>query len=137
MARFTHEANKTRVFINGVEFFLLANIRGSDDYALDRVSGIGDIHVKEHIPTVAQHVFTMSGYMLKNEPSITNGIVPENGDAALEGRIFSIEIFSREGPLLRRYEEAMCNNADANMTAHRLLMKDATFYATDVSGSYR
>lgn len=137
MGRFVWEANKTRVFLDGVEFFLLSNIRATDDYALERVSGIGDIHVKENIPTVAQHVFTMSGYIVKDEQAIARSVIPENGDVALEGRTFSIEIFDKEGPLLRRYEECTCNNADANMTAHRLLMKDATFYAIDVSGQYR
>lgn len=137
MGVFTYEANRTRVFVGGIEFHLLSNVRGTDNYALERVSGIGDIHVREHVPTVAQHEFTLSGYMVKDEQSISSGIIPENGDAALLGRTFTVEMFDKDGPLLRRYEQAMCNNADASMAAHRLLMKDTTFYATDVVGKYK
>lgn len=136
MAFFTYEANKSRVFINGVELFLLSDIRCSDDYALEAISGIGNVHVKQHVPTVARHQFTLNGYMERNEKTIRNNIIPENGDVALRGRTFSVEIFDREGPLLRRYEEAMCNDVNASMSAHRLMMKGATFHATDVKGPF-
>lgn len=137
MAFLVYESNKSRVFINGIECFLLNDVRESDNYALDRVSGIGDIHVRQHVPTMAQHEVTLTGYMLRDEQMVSSGIIPENGDEALKGRTFSIEIFDKEGPLLRRYEEAMCNNDGATITKHALFMKEATFYATNVSGKFK
>lgn len=137
MGTFTFEANRARVFVNDVEFILLQNVRGSDDYAPEPVSGIGDIHVREYPPTIARHQFTLSGYMVKDEPAIANGIFSENGASRLDQDEFTVEIFDKDGPLLRKYIGVSFANGSFNMTAHRLMMKDATFNARDVEGTFR
>lgn len=113
---------------------LLQTIRGRDDYGPEPVSGIGDIHAREYPPTMARHIITMTGVALRKEKVFELGIVPENGDDALRGKTFSIEIFSKQGPLLRKWEQAVGADADLVVTAHRVLMKDATFFATDAGG---
>lgn len=135
MADVTLKANKTKVMIDGAEMILLSDIDIDDSYALERVSGIGDIHVKENVPTVAQHVFTLNGYIPKPEPSWVQGIIPENGDVALQGRTFSVEVFEQNG-LKRKYVEASCNRGRATLRAHMLFMKNAEFYALDAVGTF-
>lgn len=132
----TYEANKSRVFIDGAEVKLLTDFTQSDNYALESVSGIGDIHVLQHAPTVARHEVRFSGYVKKPETLMSSGVIPENGDIALVGRTFTIEVFDKDGPLLRRYEDCMCNNGEARMQRHGLLMKDAVFYAIDAKGAF-
>lgn len=134
MGKFTYESNKIRLMVDGVQLNLVGRFEATDDYALEAVSGIGDIHVIEHVPTIALHRFTLNGYVEKTEKTISMGIIPENGDVALRGKTFHIEIFDTEGPLLRKYEDAMCNNGSSSADAHRLYMKGATFHALDTAG---
>jgi hypothetical protein len=135
MSRITYTGNQVDAFINGIKMDLLQTIRGADDYGLEPASGVGDIHVQEYVPTVARHTISISAFALKNEPTIQNRIIWENGDAALAGGEFDIEIFAKEtGALLRKWTQAMCTNADVVVTAHRILVKDATFVALDVVG---
>jgi|SRR5215813_5783008 len=130
------KANLVNVLIDGQEFTLLSDIRASDDYGLQEVSGIGDIHVKEYPPSLARHEFTLNGYVTKPEPSWSDGIIPENGDAALTEKVFTIEIFDKKGPLLRKYLNASCNRGEASLAAHRLIMKNAQFFALDAVGTF-
>ena len=135
MAQFVYEANRSRVFLNGIEFFLLQDVRGEDRYPRERVSGIGEIEARELPPTEAIYSFTMAGYILKTEQSIRAGIIPENGTVALEGQVFDIEIFSKDGPLLKKWSGAVCETANYNLSAHRLFMKSGTFQATTTTGT--
>lgn len=135
-SQYIYTGNEVRVVMDGVELDLVQTIRGSDDYGDEYVSGIGDIHGLELVPTFARHTVTISGFALKKEKAILLGIIRENGDEALKGKHFTIEIFSKEGPLLRKWEDAVNNSGDINVTAHRIVVKDATFMALDAAGTY-
>lgn len=130
--------NEVRVAIDGVELELLQSIRFTDDYGHEAASGIGDIHVQEHVPTVARHTATMSKLAVPRETAIELGIVSENGDSALQGRVFDIEVFDRKsGVLIRKIINCVNIGGDIAFTAHRMIMTDAQFQGRDASGTYR
>ena len=142
MGILTYEANRSRVFFEGqtggpVEFILLQNVRGSDDYAPEAVSGIGDIHAREYPPTMARHQFRLGGYMVKDEPAIEGGFFSEDGDQRLEQIAFDVMIATKEGPELRRYLGCTFASGSFTLTAHRLLMKNAVFNALNVQGNFK
>jgi hypothetical protein len=136
MARFVLPANETRLLFNGIEMTLEQNITCDDNYGLEPVSGIGDIHVAEYPPTLARHRLSLSGYAKLTEPLYLQGIAPENGDEALEANVFDIEIFDKKtGTLRRRYENCSYDGGQFEVRAHYFWMVNANFVATDVSGT--
>ncbi|AZF90218.1 MAG: hypothetical protein BPH100C_155 [Phage 5P_2] len=72
----THTGNRVVVRFDGKIIGLAQNVRGSDDYALDPASGIGDIHVQEYVPTVARHTVTAGFMALKKRQLALAGRCP-------------------------------------------------------------
>jgi hypothetical protein len=138
MAERVMTGNEIRVAIDGVELELVQSIRFTDDYGHEDASGIGDIHVQEHVPTVARHTATMSKLAVPREVAVELGIITENGDVAMEGKIFDIEVFEKaSGALIRKVINCVNIGGDIGFTAHRMIMTDAQFRGRDVSGTYR
>jgi hypothetical protein len=135
VGQFVFTGNEVEVSINGQRVDLAQNIRGTDNYGHEPASGIGDIHVKEYVPSVARHNITMSKLVMRKEKAISAGLILENGDDAMRGRIFDIEIFPKGGgPVLRKWMGCVNDGGDIGVTSHRILVQDATFLATDAAG---
>jgi hypothetical protein len=138
MAEKVMTGNEVEVRIDGIVLELMQSIRFTDDYGHEDASGIGDLHVQEHVPTVARHTATMSKLAVPREVAVELGIVNENGDSAMEGRTFDIEVFSKvTGALIRKIINCVNVGGDIGFTAHRMIMTDAQFRGRDVSGTYR
>jgi hypothetical protein len=137
-SEFVFTGNEVSVFIDGVECALLQNISGSDDYGHEPASGIGDIHVKEYVPALARHNISIDRLILRKADLMAKGIVFENGDAALVGKTFDIEVFSKSPTaprLLRKFINCVNTGGRVSVAAHRILVSDATFVGTDASGT--
>jgi hypothetical protein len=131
----THTGNRVVVRFDGKIIGLAQNVRGSDDYALDPASGIGDAHVQEYVPTIARHTVTVGFMALKQKGLAEQGIAPENADEALKGYVFDIELYDKDtNTMLKKYIDCSYNNGDLDVTKHAIIMRNATFMALDVSG---
>lgn len=131
----THTGNRIIVRFDGKIIGLAQNVRGSDDYALDPASGIGNIHIQEYVPTVARHTLNVGFMALKQDSLALQSLAPENADQTLRGFVFDIEIYDKDSnKLLKKYIDCSYNNGDIDVTKHAIVMRNATFMALDVSG---
>lgn len=127
--------NRIIVTLDGKQVGLVQSVRMSDDYAPDAASGIGDIHVQEHVPTIARHSISVSTMVLKRKTMRELGISAENGDDVLVGRVFDIESYDKDsGELLRKYMGCTYASGDLEVTKHAIVMASGTFLALDVAG---
>lgn len=101
----TRTGNHIEIRMDNKVVGLIQNLRGSDDYGLEPVSGIGDIHCKEYVPTMARHqvscgLVAMRRASLTGQASIDfgdNDFIPANGGEALNGLVFDIIIYDKNG----------------------------------------
>ncbi len=128
--------NRMKVELDGKEIGLIQNWRPNDSYGLDPASGIGDIHVIEHVPTMARHTFSVEWMMLNANNAYQQGIIPENGDAALKGLVFDAVAYAKDDDqrILRKYLKCSYDSGSINISKHAILVTDATFNALDVIG---
>lgn len=128
-------ANHVAIKLDGQTVGLMQNLRASDDYGLEPVSGIGDIHVAEHVPTIARHQLSVSFACLRHDLLVPKGFVPENGSAALRGLVFDVEVFDkRDNELVKKYTDCSYSSGDISFDAHRVIVRNASFMAIDTTG---
>ncbi len=128
--------NRVAVLFGGVKVGLAQSVRGSDSYALEQASGIGDIHVIENVPTRANHRITVSNMVLFTGNLRDQGIATINGDNAMEGLILDIVVYSRDsGMPLRAWKGCSFDSGTVSVEAHRILAQDAQFVCLDVTGT--
>ena len=128
-------ANLARVMIDGNEVGLMQNINMSDDYGPEGASGIGDIHVQEHVPTMARHSISCSKMALRTAGLIANGIVPENGEDVLKGLVCDIEVIDKnDGSVLRKYLDCTYASGSVEVTKHAIISYQSQWMALDVAG---
>lgn len=128
--------NRVLVKFDGKTVGLVRNLRAADDYSPEPASGIGDIHVQEYVPTLARHNLTASAVVMKSSDLRSAGIVLENGDAALEGLVWDLEVYSKdEGQLLRKYTGVSMASCDLEISAHQIIMHNAQMVALDATGT--
>lgn len=127
--------NRIIITLDGKQIGTMRSLRMNDDYSPEPVSGIGDIHVVEYVPTVARHNLSAS-YVVLNRNSLREmGIALENGDDALQGVVFEIVAMSKDdGTILRTYTGVSYASGDMEISANAIVMASATFNALDVSG---
>lgn len=131
----THTGNRIVVEFDGKKIGAVQSARINDSYGLDDVSGIGDIHVIEHVPTKATHTVSVSNMVLFNKSMRRAGLVPENGDDALKGMVFDLVAYSKDtGEMLRKAIGCSYDSGDISIDAHRVVMASASFKALDVAG---
>lgn len=131
----THSGNRIQVEFDGHPIGLIQSVRQSDSYGLEDASGIGDIHVQEHVPTKAVHTLSVSRMELIVGNMRQKGIMPQNGDDALKGLVFDIRIYSKDtGALLVSYIDCSYDSGDLDVSAHRIVMGSGTFKALDRQG---
>ncbi len=127
--------NRIVVSFDGKQIGLVQSVRMNDDYGPEPASGIGDIHVAEYVPSMARHSLSVSAMVLKRKAMLDLGIAVENGDGALQGIVFDIEVFSKDdGSLLRKYLGCSYASGDLDVTKHAIVMQSGTFNALDVTG---
>ena len=133
--RNVRSGNQIAVLFDGKQIGLIQSISMNDDYAPDPASGIGDIHVQEYVPTMARHSLSVSAMLLNKSQLQAAGIVPENGDAVLQGLVFDIEQYYKlTGALLRKYTGVSYASGSIETTKHAIVTTNAQFNALDVSG---
>ncbi len=128
--------NRIIIALDGKQIGTMKSCRASDDYSPEPVTGIGDIHVQEYVPTVARHTLSCS-YVVLNKGALREmGIALENGDAALQGLVFDIVQLSKDdGQILRKYTGCSYASGDLEINANAVVMANAQFNALDVSGN--
>lgn len=128
--------NRIVVQFDGVDIGLVQSVRASDDYSPEPASGIGDIHVQEHVPTVARHAISVSNMVLLKNKCRIAGIQAINGDDVLEGRVFDIVQYGKdEFDVLRKYSGCSYASGDVDVSAHRITVSNSQFMALDVTGT--
>ena len=128
--------NRIVISLDGKSIGSMKNLRANDDYAPDPVSGIGDIHVIEHVPTLARHSLSCSTAVLNAGALRDMGVALENGDDALRGLVFDIVVISKDdGAVLRKYSGCNYASGDLEINANAVVMANAQFQAIDVTGS--
>lgn len=134
--RNVRSGNQIKVFFDGKQVGLVQSINANDDYAPEPASGIGDIHVQEYVPTMARHSLSVSKMLLNKADLSAAGIVPENGDAVLNGYVFDIEQYDNlTGDLIRKYTGCSYASGSVEVTKHAIVTANAQFNALDVSGT--
>lgn len=131
----TQSGNRIVVLFDGKQVGLIQNVRMSDDYSPEPASGIGDIHVVEHVPTVARHSLSVSAMVLKRGSLRKAGISALNGDAMLKGLVFDFLTIDKDtGETLRKYSGCSYASGDADVSKHAIVLNSGQFNALDVTG---
>jgi hypothetical protein len=127
--------NTVFIKFDGKSIGLCKSVRASDDYSPEPVSGIGDIHIAEYVPTVARHTLSVSSMMLLEGAMRDMGITPENADDMLVGKVFDISVVSNaDGSELRKYMGCSYASGDVEVQANQVVVYNAQFNALNVSG---
>lgn len=129
-------ANRVDVVIDGKRVGAVQSVRFSEDYGVEQVYGIGDIEPVESVPTAARYSLSVSNVVLRKASLRSLGIVPEDGAAALQGRVISFEQYDKEtGELLRAFRGCTYSSGDVDISKNAILMSSASFVALTVSGT--
>ena len=132
-----HTGNRIAVVFDGKAIGAISSVRGNFDLSPEPVLGIGDINVIEHAPTVARHSLSISQMVLKKENMINAGISVENGDAALRGLVFDIEVYDKDsGKQLRKWTGVSYASGDIDISANRITVASGQFNALDATGLF-
>lgn len=132
----TRSGNRIVITYDGKQVGLVQSVRMNDDYSPEPASGIGDIHVTEYVPTMARHNLSVSSMVLNQKSMRAQGLSLVNGDDALRGLVFDIEVMSKDdGELLRKYSGCSYASGDLEVSKHAIVMASGTFNALDVTGS--
>jgi hypothetical protein len=128
--------NRIIIVLDGNQIGTMRSVRMNDDYSPEPVTGIGDIHVLEHVPTVARHSLQCS-YVVLSAGALRNvGAAAENGDGMLTGLVFDIVVMSKDdGSVLRKYTGCSYASGDLEVSANAVVMANASFQAIDVAGT--
>ena len=135
----TWSGNRIQCVIGPTVVGLCQSARLADSYALEDASGIGDIHVIEHVPTKATHTVAVTNMCMFNQRLRGAGYTL-NGLAALAGLVFDITINgtgSNATPsgMQRNYISCSYDSGDVDITAHRITVASGQFKALDVLGT--
>lgn len=132
----TRSGNRIIVTFDGKQVGLVQSVRMNDDYSPDAASGIGDIHVQEHVPTMARHTLNVSTMVLNRNSMRELGISAINGDEVLNGLVFDIVSQDKDtGEVLRKYVGCSYAGGDLEIQKHAIVMASGQFMALDVVGS--
>lgn len=128
--------NRVIVTMDGKQVGLIQSISASDDYGLEPASGIGDIHVVEHVPSMARHSVRVSSMILFVGAMRELGIAALDGDDVLRGKVFDIVVQSKDdGSVLRKYIGCSYASGDVEVQKHAIITSNAQFNALNVVGS--
>jgi hypothetical protein len=134
----TWSGNRVQVVLGGATVGLCQSARLADSYALEDASGIGDIHVIEHVPTKATHTVAVTHMCIFNQRMRAVAGYTINGTAALTGTVVDIIVNGVQpgtpGGMQRQYVSCSYDSGDVDITAHRIIIASGQFKALDVIG---
>lgn len=131
----TYSGNRIVVSFDGKPIGLCQAVRASDNYGLEDASGIGNIHVIEHVPSKAVHTLSVTNMTLFVGNMADQDIRPQNGTEVMQGMVIDITIFSNDtGAALRSYIACSFESGDVDVTAHRIVIQSGQFKALDTIG---
>lgn len=138
MAKINHKVRSGNIIMamfGGQQIGLIQNVSMQDDYSPEPASGIGDIHAQEYVPTMARHSLSVSGLLLRKDQMRAAGIIFENGDDALVGRVIDIVVADNQtAEVLRTYRGCSYASGSMDVQKHSIVVQSAQFYALDVDG---
>lgn len=114
--------------IGGVEIGRAQNVTADTDFGLEDVSGIGNVLVQEHVNTKVTHTLTVDKYIINKQTLLELGWVPVSEDVLTMG-VIDIEILTKDGTLIKKYESCSCANYSLRVTAHAIIGENATWRA--------
>lgn len=131
----TRSGNRIIVTLDGIQVGLIQSVRLNDDYSPEPASGIGDIHVQEHVPTMARHNVQVTTMVLNSGSLRQAGVASVNGDDVLNGLVFDIVVQDKDtGEVLRKYVGCSYASGDMEVSKHAIVMANGQFLALDVVG---
>jgi hypothetical protein len=129
-------ANKHQLLFDGKLVGFLGSVDCEDDYGLEPQSGIGDIHVGEHVPTLARHRLNVQAVSLIKNNMRQLGIMGENGDFVLQGLVFDIVLVDlTTGAALKTYRGCSYASGRVEVRKNTVIIQSATFMALDTNGT--
>ena len=128
MAKTTLTGNLILLKIGGVEIGRAQNVTADTDYGLEDVSGIGDVEVQEHVNTKITHTITVDKFIINKKTLLELGMVPVSEDV-LEMGVIDIEILTKDGTLIKKYESCSCASYSLRVAAHAIVGENATWRA--------
>lgn len=132
----TQSGNRIIIEINNKQVGLIQSVRASDDYGHEPASGVGDIHVKEHVPARAMHSLEVSNMVLFTGHMRDLGLAPVNGDQVLQGIVYDVVYYSKDtNAELRRYISCSWVSGNVSVEAHRIVMETGSLRALDATGT--
>jgi hypothetical protein len=130
-----HSGNRIDVMFDGKKVGGAKSVDLSEDYSPDPVTEIGDIHVLEHVPTVARYSLSVNSLAIRKSTMRKLGITLLDGDDALEGKVFDFLVIDKTtGALLRKYSGCSYASGSTSVTANAIVVSTGQFNALRVSG---
>jgi hypothetical protein len=127
--------NNIVITFDGKQVGAIKSVSLNDDYSPEPVTGIGDIHVAEWVPTVARHTLSINSLVLRIGSMREAGITALNGEDVLIGRVFDILVISKEdGKLLRKYTGCSYASGSVEVSANAIVVNSGQFNALNVTG---
>lgn len=132
MPKTTLTGNLCILKIGGQEVGRAQNVTADTDFGLEDVSGIGNVLVQEHVNTKVTHTLTMDKFIINKQTLLELGIVPVSEDVLTKG-VIDIEILTKDGTLIKKYESCSCANYSLRVAAHAIIGENATWRALDAA----
>lgn len=128
--------NRIAVMFDGKQVGACKSVSFHEDYGLDPVTGIGDIHVLEHVPTLARYSIQMEAIVLEKEQLRSAGITAVDGEDVLLGRVFDIVVIGKDtGEEIRKFTGCSYASGDIRFTANQVISTSASFNCLRASGT--
>lgn len=133
----TRSGNRMAVVFDGQQIGAVRSVRGNFDLSPEPVTGIGDINALEHVPSMARHSISVSQMVLFKNNMMDVGLATENGEAALQGLVFDIEVYAKDdGKLLRKWIGVSYASGDIDINANQIVVMSGQFNALDAVGTF-
>jgi len=131
----TRSGNNIVITFDGVQIGAVRSVSLDEDYSPEPVTGIGDAKAIEYVPGMARYSLSVQNVALAVASMRSAGLVPENSDAALQGLVFDILVYSKiDGSLLRKYSGVSYASGRIDVETNKIVMSSGQFNALDVSG---
>lgn len=131
----TKAANRIIIQFDGKQVGACKSVSLHESYNHEPVTGIGDIHVIEYVPTLASYSVQIEAMVLEKEALRSAKILTENGEDTLVGRVFDISVISKDsGEEIRKFSGCTYDSGDIRITTNQVVSTSAQFKALRVSG---
>lgn len=102
--RNVRSGNLVYVYLDGQQIGAAQNASMDMDFAPEPIYGIGDIDPIENVPTRASYRVNVTQAVLDRQSLLARGLIPENGEAALQGLVMDfVKVDRLTGQVLRKY----------------------------------